>query len=232
MSGELPSQIVAAISFVGRGGGLIKTLGGFRKAQHTVPDAANAATQAFLAKICTPELTDEAERLFQEVRTGLGYKRKDISLNVGSPVAVLAARDFSVEITYAIDEAEPSRYRTTTVLRELRDLTVAREEGFVRIFAGRFSEIEFALKKGVRVEAVIDAVEALEGDQGMSVDYPSDCRECVIRVAGVDAQVRCTGAALEVVFARAGDPAGLIDAFAVVHEAFQMSEVLGALIVR
>lgn len=230
MSAELPPRVVAAIAFVGRGGGQVKTLGGFRKPQHSVPDAANATTNAFLAKICAGDLAEEAERLFQDVRTGLAYKRKDVSLNVASPVATLAAKDFSVEIGYALDEADPARYLVTTTMRELHDVALARTEAFARVFAGKFSEIEFALAKGARVEAVIDAIEALNGENGLAVDYPSDCHACTIRVEGVDAQVRCTGSTLDVLFARAGGPAELIDAFTAVHEAFQISKVLSGLI--
>jgi hypothetical protein len=230
MSAELPSSVVAAISFVGRGGGLVKTLSGFRKPQHSVPDAANAVTNAFLAKICGREINDEAERIFQEVRTGLGYKRKDVSLSITSPIATLAAKDFALEILYLLEESDPARYRTTTTLRDLRDADLVRAEAFCRIFAGRFSEIEFALKKGARVEAVIDAIEALDSSSALTVDYPSDYRDCVIAVEGVDAQVRCTGAALEMIFSRAGTPAELIDGFIAVRGAFQISKVLAGLI--
>jgi hypothetical protein len=230
MLGELPSHVVGAINFIGRGGGLVKSLSGFRKPQHSVPDAANSTTNAFLAKICSSELTEESEKLFQEVRTGLGYKRKEVSLSITSPTATLTAKDFSVEIFYTLDERDPARYLTTQTMRELRDTEFARTEAFTNVFAGRFSEIEFALKKGARVEAIIDAIEALDGENGISVNYPSDYHACVIRVEGVDAQVRCTGAALEVIFSRAGGPAELIDAFAAVREAFQISKVLSGLI--
>lgn len=230
MPAELPPQVVAAIAFVGRSGGAIKTLPGFRKPQHSVPDAANAATNAFLAKICADELAEAAEQVFQDVRTGLGYKRKDVSLTVTSPSAVLVARDFSVEIAYAVDESAPAQYRVTTILRELHDAAFARDEAFNRIFAGRFTEIEFALARGARVEAVIDAIEALDGEGGMSVDYPSDYGECTIHVEGVDAAVRCTGATLDMVFSRGGSPAALIDGFAAVRDAFQISKVLGGML--
>ena len=43
---ELPSAIVAGLAFVGRGGGAVKALGGFRKGRHTVPDAASAAARS------------------------------------------------------------------------------------------------------------------------------------------------------------------------------------------
>lgn len=230
MPAEIPPHVIAAIAFVGRGGGAIKTLGGFKKSLHSVPDAANAATNAFLGKICAGELAEESERLFQEVRTALGYKRKDVSLSVTGPLATLTAKDFSVELLYAIEEQEPSRYRTTITLRELHDLDLSRTEGFGRVFAGKFSEIEFSLAKGARVEAVIDAIEGLDGENGLAVDYPSDYSDCTIKVEGVDARVRCTGGSLDVIFARAGTPAELIAAFATVREAFQISKVLSGLI--
>lgn len=230
MAEPLPSRVVASIAFVGRSGGQVKALGGFKKGHHTVPDAANATTNAFLGKICDAELAEEAEQLFQAVRTGLGYKRKDVALNVTSPIAVLTARDFTVEIFYTLEERDAARYASTTTLRELRDGDLARKEEFARIFAGRFTEIVFALKKGVRVEAVIDAIEALDGEGGISVSFPSDCSECTIRVEGVDADVRCTGAALEVRFPRGAGPAELIEAFGAVREAFQISKALSGLI--
>ena len=230
MSAELPSSIIAEIGFIGRGGGAVKALGGFKKGHHTLPDVANAVTNGFLGKICERELADEAEKLFQAVRTGLDYKRKDVTLAVTSPLAVLTAKDFVVEIFYALEESEPTRYAVTTTLREMRNADLARTEEFARIFAGRFSEISFALKKGARVEAVVDAIEGLDGEGGLGVRYPSDCSECTISVEGVDARVRCTAAAIEVVFPRGGAPGELMEAFARVRGAFAINRVLAGLI--
>ena len=195
MTGALPSSIIAGISFIGRSGGVVKTLGGFKKGHHTVPDAVNATTNAFLGKLCAGELAEDGETLFQSVRTGLGYKRKDVSLAVAGQSAVLAAKDFSVEIFYALEDGDASRYAVTTTLRELKNADLARTTEFAGVFAGRFSEISFGLKKGARVEAVIDAIEALDEEEagGLRVSYPSDCSECEIVVAGVDARVWTRG---------------------------------------
>lgn len=230
MPAELPSRVVAGISFVGRGGGQVKSLAGFRKGRHSLPDAANATTNAFLAKLCSVELGEEAEQWFQSSRTALGYKRKEISLGLASPAATMVAKDFTLELCYALDEQDPASYVTTTTMRELRDVDLARTAAFAGLFAGRFTEISFSLKKAARVETIVDAIEELEPERGMSVTYPSDCRECVIRVDGVDAHVRCTGAALDMVFPRGAAPAELIDAFAEVHAAFQISKPLAGLI--
>ncbi len=230
MADPLPSRVIASIAFVGRSGGPVKALGGFKKGRHTLPDAANATTNAFLGKICDGELADEAERLFQAVRTGLGYKRKEVALSITSPLAVLTAKDFTLEIFYALEEREAARYAVTTTLRELRNADLARTTEFAGIFAAKFTEISFALKKGASVEAVIDAIEALDGEGGLSVSYPSDYSECEIGVAGVEATVRCTGASLEIVFPRASGPAELMDGFAAVRGAFAISKALGGLI--
>ena len=233
MTGALPSSIIAGISFIGRGGGAVKALGGFKKGRHTVPDGVNAVTNAFLGKLCAGELAAEAETLFQSVRTGLGYKRRDVSLAVAGQSAVLVAKDFAVDIFYALEEGDASRYAVTTTLRELKNADLARTGEFAGIFSGKFSEISFGLKKGARVEAVVDAIEALEDSEeggGLKVSYPSDCSECEIVVEGVEARVRCTGGSLEVVFPRAGGPAELMDGFAAVRGAFAISKVLGGLI--
>ena len=229
MTGELPSSIIAGISFIGRSGGLVKALGGFKKGHHTVPDAANAVTNAFLGKICEFELSEQAEKLFQDARTELGYKRKDLSLTVAAGAAVLTARDFTVEIFYVLEEAAPARYAVTTTLRGLKNADLARTEEFARVFHGSFTEIAFALKKGAKVESIVDVIEALDGEGGLAVTYPSDCRECLISVEGVEAQVRCTGAALEMVFPRVGSPRELMAAFAEVRGAFSVSRVLAGL---
>ena len=47
---------------------------------------------------------------------------------------------------------------------------------------------------------------------------------------GVEAQVRCTGESLDLVFNRAGSPAELIDGFSAVRLAFSLDPELAGLI--
>jgi len=230
MARTLSAEIVAGISFIGRGSGAVRTLDGFKKGHHTVPDAANAVTNAFLGKICAPELEAQAEALFKSVRTGLGYKRRDVSLELGPATAVLVARDFTVEIGYALEPTDPARYAITQTLLHLKSGDLAQTDEFAAIFAGMFSEILFTLKKGAPVEAVVDAIEALDGKHGLAVDYPADCSECTITVKGVTAEVRFTGATLDMVFPGAESPRELIAEFERVRGAFAVSKELAMLI--
>jgi len=230
MAGTLSAEIIAGICFVGRSRGAVKLLDGFKKGHHRIPDAANDATQGFLARICEPELQREAEGLFQRIRGRLGYKRPQISLSLSPALAVLTAADFTLEIAYALDAHDPASYSVTQTLLQLRSGDLAQTEDFSAVFDGMFSEISFALKKGARVEAVIDAIESLDDAHGLSVDYPSDCSECRISVDNISAEIRFTGATLDLVFPRSGSPRELIEEFKKVRDAFAVSRELHAMI--
>jgi hypothetical protein len=219
-----PRSFISQVSLVGRSGGAVKTLRAFDKSRHTVPDAVNHATSGFLAKLCAPELAAEAEEQFQRARAALAYKRKDLSLDVTSPLAVLSARDFTLELLYALEDADPGAYVLTRTLHSLRNAALLDVAEFDGLFAGQFSSIHFMLAKGVRVEAVVDAVEALDAEAGLRVDYPSDCSSCTLTVDEVDAAVVCDGGTLEMQFPRAGSPKELVLAFAAARKAFALTK--------
>jgi len=237
MPNDVPASVIADLRFIGRESGAVKSLSGFNKKRHTLPDAANATTNAFLARLCAPELAERGESLFQAVREAMGYKRREISLTVDAEggLARLSARDFALEFFYTLEPSSPEFYVFSQTLLDARTSELLRNTAFNEVFAGAFSELSFTLKKGVQVEAVIDAVEAL-GEVGkpshspLRVTYPSDCRECEIAVEGVEARVRCTGTSIDMVFARAGSPLELLSEFAAVRSAFSLSELLRGLI--
>jgi hypothetical protein len=223
-SADHPHKFVSRISLVGRGSGAVKNLAGFRKQHHTVPDAVNAATTAFLGKLCATELAEEGEALFQRTKAALGYKRADLALEVISPNAVLTAKDFTLEIAYALEAGDPASYGITRTLHGLRSGELVELAEFNELFAAMFAGIVFSLTKQVRVEAVVDAVEASAGQDGLSVHYPSDCRHCVLSVDGVAAEVICDGATLELRFPRHGSPVELVTTFAAVRAAFALTK--------
>ena len=184
---EDPKTFVAEVRLRGGGEvGLVKALAGFKKGRHAVPDAVNAATEAFLGRLCAEELTDESEEWFQRARNDLGYKRKQVTLEVSGGLAVLSAVDFTFEISYLLDSRDPGTFVKTRMLHQLTTGKLG-DECFEAMFAGQFNEIVFELTKGAQVEAVIDAVEELDGAGGLTVNYPSDYRDCTLSVAGVEA---------------------------------------------
>jgi hypothetical protein len=229
------SSVVQQIRFVGRGSGAVKTLRGFKKSHHTLPDAVNATTTAFLGKLCADELAEEAEAFFQRAKEVFSYKRKDLALDVISPVAVLTAKDFTLEWTYALDESDPARWMLVRTLHSVCGSWFLGTDECADVFGGLFAELIFALTKDASVEAVIDAVEGLdaaddadaEGEgsgAALRVDYPSDCSHCIVSVEGVSAVVKFEGAELSMVFPRGGSPQELLDGFVAVRAAFSLTK--------
>ena len=221
---DSPHSFVSRISLVGRSHGAVKNLGGFRKQHHTVPDAVSAATTAFLGKLCSDELREEGEQIYQRTKTALGYKRTQLTLEVTSPVALLTTKDFTLELAYALEKSDPAAYLITRTLHSLSSGGLVERPEFDALFAGMFSGIVFGLTKGIRVETVIDTVEALGDDSDLTVNYPSDCRHCVLCVESVEANVVCDGATLEMRFPKNGSPRQLVAAFAAVRSAFALTK--------
>lgn len=221
---EFSPSTLAALSLSGHSAGVVKRLRGFRKDRHTVPDAVNSATQAFFARLCAEEVTEEAENWFQKARTAFAYKRRDLTLTSGLASSVLTARDFALELNWALNESDPASYTTTRTLRDFQQIDFVLSPACDAVFADAFTHIVFTLARGVAVEAVIDAVESLPEAGALSVRYPASCAECTLSVPGVSAEVRCTGASLELVFPHAGSPRELIEAFGEVRTAFRFTQ--------
>lgn len=219
-----PHKFVSRLSLTGRSQGAVKALPGFRKQHHTVPDAVNAATSAFLGKLCAVELAAEGEDFFQRTKATLGYKRAEVSLEVTAPTATLTAKDFTLELAYALQPADPGSYEIVRTLHGLRDGELVARPEFNDLFAATFNGIVFGLTKNVKVEAVVDVVEARDEDDGLTVSYPSDCRHCVLMVAAVAAEVICDGATLEMRFPKNGSPQELVEAFTAVRAAFALTK--------
>lgn len=224
-SSAKPAQILEALRFAGGAVGSVKALSGFKKSHHSVPDAVNAATTGFLAKLAAPELAEEGERYFQEARAKFGYKRKDLTLDLSPGAAVLSAKDFVLEITYALSESDPSEYRVGRALSGVRRADFLALPEAEQLFAGIFTDVVFTLTRGAPVEKVVDAIEGLEKEtSALRVDYPSDCSTCTLTVPDVEAEVRFDGRELAIAFPRTGTPRELWESFLAVRHAFALTK--------
>lgn len=223
MSSANDAKILQSFRFAGASTGAFKSLRGFKKSHHTVPDVVNQATSAFLAKLAHEELADEGEAFFQRARVALDYKRKDLSLDVSAGTSVLTAKDFMFEITYALREGDPSEYEVKRTLHSVRSADFLSTSECDQLFPRLFNEVVFTLAKGAPVEGVIDAVEGLKGS-ALEVAYPSDYRSCTLSLPDVAAQVRFDGGELAMVFAGSAPPSQLWANFLELRSAFALTK--------
>ncbi|HEU5078897.1 MAG TPA: hypothetical protein VFT72_06775 [Opitutaceae bacterium] len=218
-------KIFEGLSFRGHTTGAFKALRGFKKSFHTVPDAANATTNAFLAKLAADELAEEGETFFQRARSLLDYKRKELALDLSVGAATLSAKDFTLTIAYSLSEDNPAEFVVTRTLENVRSAEFLALPEVDELLGGIFNEVNFQLSRGAPVEKVIDAVEELEGERAqMTITYPSNCATCTIAVPGVDAEVRYAPHELSMIFPRTAAPSTLWASFLAVRHAFALSE--------
>ncbi len=204
--------IVSSLAIVGRTRGEVRRLAAFDKKRHTVPDRVCSATQTFLEKLCEEELTEEAEGLFQAAREQFGYKRREISLSVGSGFARLETKDFALELRYELDEEDPGDFVVESCVRDLASRDLLESAPFNAAVGSRFDRLRCVLAGQVSVEAVIDAVEDDESGE-TSVDYPSDCSSCTVSIAGLAGEVFVDGVVLEVRYGKLTTAAALMETF-------------------
>jgi hypothetical protein len=259
-------DLVQQIRWTGTVRGFVKTLPAFNKKFHTVPDAATPVTNEFLAKLYAPELAADAEAFFQKIRAALRYKRAEITLSASGACAVLATKNFTLEWACALDPADPSEWVRTHTLHGVTNRDLLGVPEFDELFPGAFSSLEFLLTKPVKVEDIIDTVEALETDGAASgsngnsgndgggstagsgnggnagtgksagtgknaaekfpfptVEYPSNCASCTLRVEGVPATVEFSGDLLRMDFPHPGTPNELAIEFDRLRRAFDLT---------
>ncbi|HEY9153809.1 MAG TPA: hypothetical protein VIM69_01685 [Opitutaceae bacterium] len=216
-------KILQSFRFSGATTGAFKSLRNFKKSHHTVPDAVNAATSAFLSKLAHEELAEEGESYFQKARAALQYKRKDVALDVSAGAAVLTAKDFVFEIHYALRETDPSEYEITRSLHSIRNADFLFTAECDALFPRLFREVIFTLAKGAPVEGVIDAIEGLK-DSPLEVAYPSDYRSCTLSLPEVEAQVRFDGRELAMLFDAPAPPSQLWTQFLELRDAFALTK--------
>ncbi len=219
-------KVVSSLAIVGRTRGEVRRLAAFDKKRHTVPDRVCGATQAFLEKLCEEELTEDAEAIFQAAREQFGYKRREISLNVGAGFARLETKDFALELRYELDDEDPSDFVLETCVKDVASRDLLESEPFNASIGRRFDRLRCGLAGQVSVESVIDAVEDDESG-GARVDYPSDCSSCTVRIEGVSGEIFVDGAVLEVRYGKLTTAGALLEVFERIGAPFLESAGLG-----
>ncbi len=198
-------------SLSGTSGGSVRSLSGFRKGVHTIPDRHSAALDAFLAKIAAEDLANEAEAFYQTTRQQFAYRRKDLNLTVSTPAAVLETPAFALEITYGSDPDDPARYERSLRLSRIEaDQLTSNATG--EVFATAFDTLEMVLRTPIRIEDLIDAVED-DPDSIWKVKYPSSCEWCELATNEIEGFIYVSTNWIRLRLPSPGPPAVLLAAY-------------------
>jgi len=176
----------------------VRSLAGFIPRNHKVPASRNAATERFVTRIAQGDLESDLERVFEEIRNRLNYRRKEVTVHRpdGENGGSVWTPDFQYSISVAQIEDEPSEVAITRELSEIRDPAILENEEFREIFDDVFDTARLSFSKRIDVERIIDAIESRDTDD-ITVDYPSDASHCTITLFGLPGTIRVTRDGLE-----------------------------------
>jgi hypothetical protein len=205
-------QQLKRIFFSREESGNIKSLSGFKKGFHRVPERITRATESFLSDISATEIKDEAENIFQRLKASLNYKRRDIELNYGDGSASIIAKDFDVDIFISQNSADPSEYVLQVELKNIRSPEIIVSDTLNKIFSREFDSLTFEFKDAIRIEDIIDKIEALDNDN-ISIDYPGDYDYCKISIEGLYSEIEITSSSFKIVNPAPTSPKKLLDSF-------------------
>ena len=226
------SAEVRNVHLLGMRPGNVKNLLGFRKGFHKIPALLpDHNFERQFPAISEPDLDRLARDLFEKLRTARGYKRKEISFNIGAPDATLTTTDFTLDLRYEIDPADPGDCFLVHDLHTIRDIAVFADGSLNEVFAGVFNRVSLKFGESIDMESLIDELEDAPGGSA-GLRYPPDCSECVIQLTGFVGTVRVTPRELEVVSPAGASPAELVKTFVEATDTLSANPTLEKLIPR
>lgn len=201
----------------------IRSLSGFKKGFHHVPDHVSSATQNFVLSTSKAEIDEEMNDVFASIKENLKYKRKELISAAGR----IITPDFEYAVYATQNEDDPSEALVIQELTNVKPSIVDKPE-FNEVFDGRFSEVVFEFDVEVDVKKLIDELEDLERED-VELDYDASAEWCELTIKGLQLTVRMEPSELKVVSRRGKSPNELIEGFFAIQKMIAGTVVAPAL---
>jgi hypothetical protein len=172
-------SVVEHVDLLGSRIGQIKSLTGFKKGVHQLPDQVGTAAQNFVTNLAIADLETEAMRIFQSIKSIFRYKRKEIEMKIEGAVAFIPCRDFDLVISYRQNEREAKEYVLEYLLTNVSDLNAILHPELQDLLRNHFNEIRFLLSEDLVITDLIDELEKKE-PENIDLVYSPDCNELVV----------------------------------------------------
>jgi len=185
----------------------VRSLSGFRKGVHHVPDYVSSATQDFVVSTSKSEVQKEFEAMFASIRETLKYKPRELISEDGG----LITPDFEYTVYAKQNEAAPSEALIVEELTNIKPSIIKKPE-FNSVFDGRFTELIFQFDKKVDIRVLIDQLAELDSPD-VELDYNSSRKSCELSISGSELKLRFEPKELTVVSKHGRSPLELMDAF-------------------
>jgi Caspase domain len=190
---------------VGGSQGRVKSLSGFTKF-HKEPDSYTPRFAQFVESLGVKEVEDRTTEIFERVRNGFKYKRKDLFFD---KEGAIKTPDFDVSIRLMQDPAAPNMYLLNNEVTVLRRPEIVSEPAFLDIFARYCNSVIIELEGDLDIEAKIDDIEEVDALRN-NLEYDAECTGFTLRFPGTGMVLHATRNRLRFTLAGGGDLTVLI----------------------
>lgn len=199
------------VALVAIGRNEIRMLGGFDKRKgHFVPEGRTEAADSFVRRLAASELEEHIREKYDQLRERMKIKRREIASSIESEGATIRTPTFDYNVYVGQDHDDASMARWRYELVNIRDPSIIGDEGFNEVFRNVFNTVEVTYKgTGPDIDELVDQLE----DAGYDVDCPMDGSWCSFSLDGIDAVVRVTQGAIELVHPSPARPRNLVEGF-------------------
>jgi hypothetical protein len=189
----------------------IKTLTGFKKGFHHVPNSISAHFNRFVQDISNEMIETDISEVAKKLQQ-LGYKRTRVSSKTDRGYGSILTPDFNYSITITQSEDDPAYYTLVKQISDIKNPAILTDNVFNAIFYSTFNTVSFEFDKPIDLNKVIDAIEDLDSEE-ISVEYDSSqLTWCTITFDGLDHEVKLFEDVFEIYTGYSSSPRELVKA--------------------
>lgn len=210
---------VANVSLVGRRHDRVRSLSGFKKKTHRVPDEVNDRAESFVAKLAAAEIERDLDAIYAALRAEFRFKRADLDASGAQDGAgAIISPYFNYSISVCLNPHQPSEVIWRRQVARIKEPQRLFAEEFANVFGEMFDTVEFTPARSVDLEALIDRIEELD-DERIALDYGMDATWLKLRIKGTRGQIEITPENVSIVHPKPASAKLLLQSFFDLREA-------------
>lgn len=193
--------------------GTIKSLSGFKKGSHRMPDSVNSHAGSFVKQIGYNELCEQFEEVGHSIKSEFGLKRREFTASeVEDGSGKILTPNFEFTMTMGQDENDHTSYFILYTLENIGDPSILLTDAFSNVFSDTFTCLIFKNTSKQNIADLIDEIEDLD-DESIYLDYPNDSSTCTISLQDQKGELKITSNSLRFTCEQAADTNELLGVF-------------------
>jgi hypothetical protein len=176
----MPQPTIIDTTLRGEATGRVQDLPGFTRF-HRPPEDHSPRARGFVQAAGSQEVAERASRLFTSIRTGLGYKRREMALACDGGGASIVTPGFDVTLTLEQDPKVAQDYRLLTEVSAFRRHNIVNTPQFLAVFSGCCDTVLIRFANPLDLAEKIDRIEEID-ELASFLDYDPQCAWLTLRL--------------------------------------------------